>query len=340
MSERAIDALPMPAAYFRLILRRFGHTPALVAQILEGTGIDRETAESSGPGDVIRVEQQLQQVRNLSLAVGPAWALEAGQRFGTAAHGDQAAAIASAPDLGAALHLVERFAYLRAPYFQVVSNASPSAFDLYITPRMQIDPEVWAPLVEALMLSIQAVVESALGAPMETAKFQFDFDPPEYAARYRDAFHAAVEFGCAHVGVSVPTSWLPLPCPFADPKTHRRAIDRLELAKRRLQGPEFIVAQVEEILHDSEGAAPSVQSIAAQLHVSRRTLIRRLEQHGTSVRSLTERRQRRCSIDLLADTSLDVSEIADRLGYSEPSNFSRAFRRWFGKSPQEYRDAR
>jgi AraC-like DNA-binding protein len=143
-----------------------------------------------------------------------------------------------------------------------------------------------------------------------------------------------------YVGVSVPTSWLPLPCPFADPKIHRRAVDRLELAKRNLQGPEFFVAQVEEILHDSEGAAPSVQSIATQLHVSRRTLVRRLEQHGTSVRSLTERHQRRCSIDLLADASLDVSEIADRLGYSEPSNFSRAFRRWFGKSPQEYRDAR
>jgi AraC-like DNA-binding protein len=205
---------------------------------------------------------------------------------------------------------------------------------------MQINPEVWAPLVEALMLSIQAVVESALGAPMEMAEFQFDFDPPDYAARYRDAFHAPVVFKRPHVGVSIPPAWLPLPCPFADPNIHRRAIDRLELAKRSLQGPEFIVALVEEILHASEGAPPSAQSIATQLHISRRTLVRRLEQHGTSVRNLTERHQRRCSIELLADASLDVNEIADRLGYSEPSNFSRAFRRWFGKSPQQYRDAR
>jgi AraC-like DNA-binding protein len=335
MSRQAIDGLPMPAAYFRLILRRFGRTPALVAEILEGTGID---LESAGRADIIRVEQQLQQVQNLSRAVGPGWALEAGQWFGTAAHGDQAAATASAPDLSTALHLIERFAYLRAPYFQIFSTASPPKFDIHITPRMPIEREVWAPLVEALMLSIQAVIESALGGPMDGAEFHFDFDAPDYSAIYANTFHAPVTFDCQHVGISIPASWLPLPCPFSDPKVHQRAIDRLEVAERNLQGPKFIVAQIEETLHNSEGVPPSVQSIATQLHISRRTLVRRLEEHGTSIRSLTERHQRRRSIELLADLNLDISEVADKLGYSEPSNFSRAFRRWFGESPQEYRD--
>jgi AraC-like DNA-binding protein len=330
----------MPAAYFRLVLRHFGRTPELAAQIVEGTGIDAESAGSSDPGDVIRLEQLLRQVRNVLRVVGPDWAIAIGPRLGAAAHGDLAAATASAPDLGAALSLIERFAYVRAPYFELTSASSRSFFELRVQMRIEMEPEVWVPLLETLLLSIQAVVESALGEPMEQARFEMDFDPPAYSDRYADVFHAPVVFGSRHTCVRIPSSWIALKCPFADSSIHRRAVDRLEVAARNLQGPEFIVSQVERILGDSAGIMPNVSSIATQLRLSRRTLVRRLEHEGTSFRSVLEAHRRRRSLELLADPSLDVSEIADRLGYSEPSNFSRAFRRWFDKSPREYRDPR
>ena len=53
MAERAVDALPMPAAYFRLVVRRFGQSPERAARILEGTGIDPEDAMASAPDDMI-----------------------------------------------------------------------------------------------------------------------------------------------------------------------------------------------------------------------------------------------------------------------------------------------
>jgi transcriptional regulator GlxA family with amidase domain len=66
---------------------------------------------------------------------------------------------------------------------------------------------------------------------------------------------------------------------------------------------------------------------------------RALRDAGTSFSELVDRTRRAMATDLLADRSLAIYEIAFLLGYSEPSTFYRAFRRWTGTSPREYRDA-
>ena len=77
--------------------------------------------------------------------------------------------------------------------------------------------------------------------------------------------------------------------------------------------------------------------LAARLQVSTRTLVRRLEQRQTTYRALLDFHRRSRCAELLAQPSLSVAEIAERLGYEEPTNFARACRRWFGLSPRAYR---
>jgi AraC-like DNA-binding protein len=339
MAERAIDALPMPAAYFKLVLRRFGQSPERAARILEGTGIDPADAMASAPDDVIGLGQQLRQVRNLLGLASPGWGLEIGRALDGAAHGILGVATTSAPSLAEALSVLERYAHVRAPYFRLASDPDRSAFRLSIETQLRLEPEVWPPLVETLLLSIQALIESALGRPMVEGRFHAGYDTPPYAERYDDFFHAPVVFGERASAVSIPTAWLPLPCPFADAALHQTAVERLEAAERSLQGPEFIVAQVERILEGAGDAAPGLDPVASQLRLSRRTLVRRLEQCGTSFRELADGHRRRRATELLADPTLTVTEVAYRLGYTEPANFGRAFRRWFGTSPRAYREA-
>jgi len=336
MAERAIDALPMPAAYFKLVLRRFGTTPELTGRILEGTGIDPTDAMARASDDVIELGQQLRQARNLAGLVAPGWGLELGRALEGAAHGMLGVAAASAPSLAEALAVIERFGHVRAPYFRLASNVD-RRFRLQIEAQLRLEPELWCGLVEALLLSIQALVESALGRPMGEGRFHLDYDAPGYVDRYAEVFHAPVRFGERASAVSIPSAWLPLPCPFADAALHQTSVERLEVAERSLQGPEFIVAQVERILEGSGDAAPGLAPVASQLRLSRRTLVRRLEQCGTSFRELADGSRRRRATELLADPNLTVTEVAYRLGYTEPANFGRAFRRWFGTSPRAYR---
>ncbi len=336
-SRHAVDSLPMPGAYFRLFLRRFGRDPDLAAQIVEGTGIDLAEAMASGPEDEIELGQQLQQIRNMTRLLAPGWALEVGRSLDAGAHGSLGVAAVSAPTLFDALGVLERFAFVRAPIFRLSSDAG-RVFELRIEPQLRIEAEFWPPVMEPIFLSIQALVESALGHAMTDGRFLFDYPAPEHADRYAEFLHAPVVFDQAVCSVAIPIDWLPLPCPFADPALHQSAIERLESSERRLQGEEFIVAQVELILEAARNVRVDVDQVASELHLSRRTLVRRRGRWGTSFREILDEYQRRRATELLADPQLTVAEVADRLGYTEPANFGRACRRWFGTGPRAYRE--
>jgi AraC-like DNA-binding protein len=85
------------------------------------------------------------------------------------------------------------------------------------------------------------------------------------------------------------------------------------------------------------GGEPTAEHVASLLHMSRRTLARRLEQEGTSFRSIMDDLRRGLAERYLALDDLGMSEIAVLLGFSDPAAFHRAFRRWCGQSPSEYR---
>jgi AraC-like DNA-binding protein len=81
----------------------------------------------------------------------------------------------------------------------------------------------------------------------------------------------------------------------------------------------------------------SVESVAKQLAVSPRTLQRRLERAGTTFGALCDDARRAAALAQLRDPRVPIKEAAFRLGFSEPSTFYRAFRRWTGDTPANYR---
>ena len=327
----------MPGAYFRLALRRFGQDPADAARILEGTGIDPEQALAAGQEDEITLGQQLLQVRNLSNLRGPGWGLEAGEALDAAAHGALGLAAASASTLREAISAIERFAYVRVPYFRLFSEAGSEYLALRVEPQLPLEPAEWRPLVETMLHSLQGFIESSLGAPMEMARFEVDYPDPGYADRYADSLHAPVAFDQGRTLVLVPNHWLSRPSPFADPALHRTALERLAADERHLRGDEYLVAQVERILAEVDSRNMNLAFVAARVHLSRRTLVRRLGRRGTSFRELLEHHRQKRARELLADPKLTVAEVGYRLGYADPANFGRACRRWFGRSPRAMR---
>ena len=80
------------------------------------------------------------------------------------------------------------------------------------------------------------------------------------------------------------------------------------------------------------------ESIADALHMSLRSLQRRLNNEGTSYKGLMDETRRELAAHYMAESHRSINEITYLLGFSEPSNFSRAFRRWTGKSPSAYRE--
>jgi AraC-like DNA-binding protein len=106
----------------------------------------------------------------------------------------------------------------------------------------------------------------------------------------------------------------------------------------RLPDDARIEAQVERLVtsHLVRGVPP-IEDIAPQLALSSRTLQRRLSERGTTFAEVVERARRRLAERYLEDERLSLAEIGFLVGFSDPSNFHRAFRRWTGETPTTFR---
>jgi AraC-like DNA-binding protein len=166
----------------------------------------------------------------------------------------------------------------------------------------------------------------------------FEHPEPESIELYRKVFGASrLRFGAPLNGVVFPAAWLDLPLDGADPRLHELLLRTVEDQMTDLSSRQRLTQRVRALLRDGIAQGDSTaERIADRLRISRRTLSRRLEQEGTSFKTLLD--QTRCSLSLrylLADR-LTVTEIATRLGFSEPASFYKAFRRWFGTTPTQY----
>ncbi|MCH8543054.1 MAG: AraC family transcriptional regulator [Alcanivorax sp.] len=155
---------------------------------------------------------------------------------------------------------------------------------------------------------------------------------------YHDFFGCPVQFGNSHVRVRFPAEYLGIPMPHRDPAL-RALLDRQAQALlQALPDNDAFDRALQQLLPRllAEGRA-TLPTAARALHVSPRTLQRRLTAHGISWQQFLDRARTQLAREYLADTSLSLSDVALLLGFSEQSAFNRAFRRWTGTTPGKLR---
>lgn len=131
-----------------------------------------------------------------------------------------------------------------------------------------------------------------------------------------------------------------LPLPGANPEVARACEEqcRALLARRQVRGG--LAGRIRDRLLRTPGHLPDMQTLAMELHLTVRTLRRRLDDEGSSYRLLLDEVRQALAEELLATGAIRLEEIAERLGYGEVSNFIHAFRRWKGMTPRQYRQRR
>ncbi|MGH7287694.1 MAG: AraC family transcriptional regulator ligand-binding domain-containing protein, partial [Myxococcota bacterium] len=149
MASRSYESLPMPMAYFWLLLREFA-SPGAEAAWLAGTGVTR--AAAADPAAEGTLGQTLALIRNLAARLPAGWSLTASSAFHASTHGPLGFATVSAPTLGAALDVIERFGWVRAPYCRTPSEQSERHYRITVEERVPFGEVERIPLLEALLL--------------------------------------------------------------------------------------------------------------------------------------------------------------------------------------------
>ncbi|MEO1054906.1 MAG: AraC family transcriptional regulator ligand-binding domain-containing protein [Bacteroidota bacterium] len=189
--------------------------------------------------------------------------------------------------------------------------------------------------ISATVVVLKAMTDSNI-SPVEVA---FKHDPPSNLESYQAAFQCPLLFNQAHNRISYRTSDFDMRTAKADASINKFLLERVD---EETQGIEVsasrIAVDVEDLIKDAlPSGIPSITQIAEHIGMSSRTLTRRLSENGITFRDVIRKTQEQTSKDLLKNLSLSVADVAFQTGFSEQSAFNRAFKRWTGQSPVEFR---
>ncbi|SDR23472.1 AraC-type DNA-binding protein [Rhizobiales bacterium GAS191] len=155
---------------------------------------------------------------------------------------------------------------------------------------------------------------------------------------FQNFFEAPVRFGAEHGALTFTIDWLAHRIAGANPLIRKLIEDRIGELDIKV-GEEFGV-QLRRLLRTLVlSRRCSLDTVAKLFNIEARTLARRLEEEKIEFRSVVAEVRYQIARHLLADTSLTVSQVAAVLDYSELSAFTRAFRRWSGTTPMDWRNA-
>ena len=321
--------LPMPLSYFRLILRCFGDTPERRAAILAGTGVSDEMLR--GPSADISLFQQVRQIENVAALFGEGWPLRAPELWSPASHGPLGVAGVAAPDIATMLEVLARYGLVRSPFYSASLQRGPRWTQLDFELTAGLDECHWRPMMEVSFIGIRSGIAAILAGPPVEARFCFACPEPDHAPQVRAILGEGVVYGAARNAIRLPTAWLAVQSPFADARLYEVALSELQDARARLAGSVGLQSRVERLLRSLPAGRLTADEVARLTGVSRRTLVRRLSEAGVGYRELMDAELRSRAERLMREGDLSHGQIAERLGYSDSSSFSRACRRWFGR---------
>ena len=274
-----------------------------------------------------------------------ALAMRIGQEISIESYGTFGFALMTCATQRDAIFLLERYGKIfSAPPWQVLEQDN----DLIL--RMNCDGlsakqlQMMTELSFSQLASISKILRGPVNTnrmprknPMEKVEIEFAYPEPPHAGLYIDIFPAKIAFNRDFNQIRVPAQFLDMPIKTANPCEYIVFKQQCAELLSSLDSAEKITAAVRVLLIQSAGSFLKIGEVANRLGISERTLRRRLEAEATNFCRTLDEIRNLLACEYLVQTDLTVAEVAYLLGYEETANFRRAFKRWNGLSPSQYR---
>ncbi|HDZ55337.1 MAG TPA: AraC family transcriptional regulator [Pseudomonas xinjiangensis] len=199
---------------------------------------------------------------------------------------------------------------------------------------------LWDPdhfLVESLLVIWHRLSSWLIGQRIRLEEVTFAYPQPPHASEYELLFPCSRRFSAGRTSLLFHARYLDMPL-LQDERTLKQFLQHSPAdLLARPDGGDSLTSQIRRLLGRDCQQWPDLESVARQLHSSPQTLRRRLREEGSSFQELKDYLRRDLAIYHLGRNELDIQAIAEQLGFSEPSAFHRAFKKWTGLTPGAYR---
>lgn len=301
--------------------------------LLAGTGLTEEALRD--PGARVSLANCARVVeRAHELTREPALALYHGMQMKVSSHGFLGFAAMTAGTIREALTLAERYAATRTSVLAVSSVIEQDTAAVVLEERADLGA-LREFAILGLIVGIWQMAQTITGRPLRGVA-ECALPRPAWLDRVPFAVEDMLRFDRPANRLRFAAELLDVPIVSADPvavQLARAQCDR-ELSMLVDAG---LPGRVRAALPAPDGGFRSVDEVAREVHVSARTLKRKLAALGTSYSAILDEVRRQRALLLLEDRALGMGEIATRLGYTEVANFTRAFRGWTGMTPGAFR---
>ncbi len=288
----------------------------------------------------ISFKQYEQFIRNAISATGD---IHLGWRFGehinVTSLGILGYAALSCSTYQSAIEAIIQYLKIRSPLFElslVFNNHNQAEAALQIDESLDFGDLSYFLLSSILSGSTHLLVQAAV-PETSIKRAELSCLQPEHWHDALTRVHYPVVFDAPATRLCFESDFLPKALPTADPMTEKSVKEICQQLMSRIEGQSGLVQQVRNYILQNTHAFPNLESAANYFCVSPRTFRRELSKSGTTYQSILDKVRETIAIELLRTTHKTINDIGLELGFDDQSNFGRAFKRWTGKAPSQYR---
>lgn len=306
--------------------------------LLRGTALDARRLEGTIDRFPLEDFERLQ-LRALDLTGDEALGLHMAEHASEAAFDLVAHLVAHAPTLRSAVEVCCRYErlFMDGAHLRLSERGSIASITLEFARQ---SPRADRMLAEFALAALMRMIEAFGGPGTRAIEVRFEHPSPAHRREYTRVFSGAERFGRNSTGIDFDAKILDRPQLHQHPALSAVLHDHAQQQLARIgREPGFLERLREYLLARAASNIPDMESAARDLGTSARSLRRRLKGEGITYRGLVQSALERSAKQMLADPKRSLQETAHALGFADAAAFHRAFKRWTGVTPLEFRRA-
>lgn len=261
-----------------------------------------------------------------------------GQNLSIVNHGFLGYAAMSSPTFGAAIQTVLHYLNTRTSLLSLelqLDNEESISVKLLLHTKEIVISRFMTEVALTHLVKMRNFLINCVSPPL---KIELNYDEPPYAKYYQTIFQSEVVFNTESTRIWFKAEELDYPINFADDVSYQLAKTQLQEIEKNMSLKEDLGSKIKSILINKNLNHVGMEEIASELCMTSRTLRRHLQRLDVTYQELFDEVREQKAKTFLLNNNISMTEISFLLGFQDTSNFSKAFKRWTGITPTEYRE--